>query len=127
MGSSSGSSPPEEGKAHAHQTEDDSQSPEPCRHDWILLLLQLVQTLSEFDVSSPGVRQEGETGSEIRPIDVRPVELDAISLEFLAEGLQVVDFETDVVKGSPLRGCGRCFCPGESEIRAGKIRRWSSI
>src|SRR3972149_7691502 len=65
--------------------------------------LQSGKTLGQLDIGSPGVEEKGDRHFELGPFGVRPVESHSLRLQLLAQGLQSLDFEADVIDGAPFR------------------------
>src|ERR1700704_6379283 len=63
----------------------------------------LVQSLGHLDVGAPRVLDEGDCDAERGVLGIRALQLDALRLELLAELLEVLHFEADVIDRAALR------------------------
>ena len=68
---------------------------------------QAVQTFIQLDIGSPGIGYEGQRNAQIGPVRKGHVQLHSIGFQLLAEGLQTLDLETDVVQHPPFGRHGR--------------------
>src|SRR5262245_10540083 len=66
-------------------------------------LLHLVETIGELDVGAPGIADERDSDVQRGDRRVRPFELDAHAFELLAERLEPLHFEADMIERSTLR------------------------
>src|SRR5690349_12792446 len=79
---------------------------------------------SELYVAAHRVGQKSDSDSESRNLSVRNVEFHSVCLKLLAEGLQVLHFESDVVDRAPFGGGPRRVFleTREGQIHGGDIR-----
>ena len=60
--------------------------------------------LDQLDASAPRIGDIGELDARLLVLPDRLIELDALGLDLLGEGLQVLHVEADVVKHAPFGG-----------------------
>src|SRR6267143_7023701 len=63
----------------------------------------LVQSLGQLDVGAPRILDEGDGDAERVNFGIRALQLDALCLQLLAELLEVLHFEADVIDRAALR------------------------
>src|SRR5436190_22967349 len=73
----------------------------------VAMLINLPQTVGELDIRAPRILDEGDGDVQRRDLRVRPIELDALCFELLAERLEVLHLETNVIEHAPARADDR--------------------
>ena len=75
----------------------------------------------QLDVGAPRIGEERDRRRRVRNLRVRPIELDAGRLELLAERLEVLHLEAEVIERAPLRADGRRVGLRERQVHARQI------
>src|ERR1700693_3802148 len=79
------------------------------------------QAFSQLDVGPPRIREKGDGNTERRNLSIRHVKLHTRSLKLLAERLQILDLEPDVIERAPFRAHYGRLGFGEAEVHARHI------
>src|SRR6476620_5847841 len=73
----------------------------------VAMLIDVPQTVGEPDIRAPRILDERDGDVQRRDLRVWPIELDALRFELLAERLEILHLETNVIEHSPARADDR--------------------